>query len=404
MRRRASTPVRPGCGCRSDICRRRSATAGKPRRLQGGPPPRSGLGEAWWCLADLKNYVFKDAEITEMRRLLTGDVRLPRGPGAPALRARPRLRAAPRLRPGLRALRARQRAPADDAPFDIAVFEDKTRRVRASSTPASSRTAGGPATRIASPIFIVGLPRSGSTLVEQILASHSPVEGTIELPNVLTIVANSISRLPPRCLSREVPPAPARALAALGRRYVEETAPLRSGRAHFIDKMPNNFSHVGLIPAILPRAIIIDARRHPMDACFSTFKQNFAEGQSFSYDLEDLGRYYRCYRAHGPLGRGAAGQGVAFAVRGTGSRPGDAHPPLSGALRPRASSPRACLSTRPAAGAHRQRGAGAPAPVHVRGRPLATFRARARAAAARAGRAGGFADAASAAAVMNSLL
>ena len=84
-------------------------------------------------------------------------------------------------------------------------------------------------------------------------------------------------------------------LAALGSRYLEETAPLRTGREHFTDKLPNNFSHVGLIHAILPHATIIDARRHPMDCCFSTFKQHFAEGQTFSYDLEDLGRYYRCY-------------------------------------------------------------------------------------------------------------
>ena len=83
--------------------------------------------------------------------------------------------------------------------------------------------------------------------------------------------------------------------AALGRRYLEETASIRTGRPHFIDKMPNNFSHVGLIHAILPQATIIDVRRHPMDSCFSTYKQYFAEGQSFSYDLEDLGRYFRCY-------------------------------------------------------------------------------------------------------------
>jgi hypothetical protein len=83
--------------------------------------------------------------------------------------------------------------------------------------------------------------------------------------------------------------------ASLGRRYIEETAPIRSGRQHFIDKMPNNFSHVGLIHAMLPNAIIIDVRRHPMDSCFSTYKQHFAEGQSFSYDLDDLGHYFRCY-------------------------------------------------------------------------------------------------------------
>jgi len=146
------------------------------------------------------------------------------------------------------------------------------------------------------PIFIVGLPRSGSTLVEQILASHSRVEGTFELPNVLTIVRefdhrNAEHDAYPEVV-RAVPPGQ---FAALGRRYLEETAPLRSGRPHFIDKMPNNFSHVGLIQSMLPQAIIVDVRRHPMDSCFSTYKQNFAEGQSFSYDLTDLGRYYRCY-------------------------------------------------------------------------------------------------------------
>jgi hypothetical protein len=86
-------------------------------------------------------------------------------------------------------------------------------------------------------------------------------------------------------------------LVRLGRRYLDETRPIRAGRAHFIDKMPNNFSHVGLIRAILPQATIVDVRRHPMDSCFSTYKQYFAEGQSFSYDLDVLGRYYRCYLA-----------------------------------------------------------------------------------------------------------
>ncbi len=122
------------------------------------------------------------------------------------------------------------------------------------------------------------------------------MEGTFELPNVLTLVrefdhANSEHDAYPENV-RAVPP---EEFAKLGRRYIEETAPLRSGKPHFIDKMPNNFSHVGLIHAILPNAIIIDARRHPMDSCFSTYKQHFAEGQSFSYDLDDLGRYYRCY-------------------------------------------------------------------------------------------------------------
>src|SRR5262249_49808657 len=136
-----------------------------------------------------------------------------------------------------------------------------------------------------SPIFIVGLPRSGSTLIEQILASHSAVVGTFELPNVLTLVREFDHSIPEHDGYPEaVGHAPQEYLAALGERYLYETGPLRTGKPHFIDKMPNNFSHVGLIHAMLPNAKIIDARRHPMDSCFSTFKQYFAEGQSFSYD------------------------------------------------------------------------------------------------------------------------
>src|SRR5262249_51948741 len=146
------------------------------------------------------------------------------------------------------------------------------------------------------PIFIVGLPRSGSTLLEQILASHSRVEGTMELPNIITIVhqlddlAGNRDGYPETLAGR-----PSAQLSSLGERYPEETAPLRTGREHFTDKLPHNFSPVGLIQAILPNAKITDARRHPMDACFSTFKQHFFAGQTFSYSLEDLGRYYRCY-------------------------------------------------------------------------------------------------------------
>ena len=184
----------------------------------------------------------------------------------------------------------------EDEPFDIEVFERRCARIRAFFNGdffAAHRGSGNPSS---APIFIVGLPRSGSTLLEQILASHSQVEGTMELPNILNMVAQFDDLSPSRDGYPEaVGQASPAQLAALGRRYLEETAPLRSGRAHFTDKLPNNFSHIGLITAILPGAIVIDARRHPMDACFSTFKQHFAEGQTFSYDLTDLGRYYRCY-------------------------------------------------------------------------------------------------------------
>ena len=146
------------------------------------------------------------------------------------------------------------------------------------------------------PIFIVGLPRSGSTLIEQILASHPEVEGTMELQNVPSIVRD-LDLKPPSGYPESVTMLDHSVLAALGARYLDETAALHPERPYFTDKLPNNFLHVGLIAAMLPNAILVDARRHPMDACFSAYKQHFAEGQTFTYDLEDLGRYYRGYLA-----------------------------------------------------------------------------------------------------------
>jgi tetratricopeptide (TPR) repeat protein len=148
-------------------------------------------------------------------------------------------------------------------------------------------------------IFIVGLPRAGSTLVEQILASHSEVEGTMELPDLLMIAGTLAGR---RDASDE-PRYPAvlgelgaEASQGLGRQYMEQTRIQRkTSKPFFIDKMPNNFLHIGLIRLILPNAKIIDARRHPMACCFSGYKQQFAEGHRYSYSLEDLGRYYREY-------------------------------------------------------------------------------------------------------------
>jgi hypothetical protein len=148
------------------------------------------------------------------------------------------------------------------------------------------------------PIFIVGLPRAGSTLVEQILASHSQVDGTLELPNILSLVhrlrgRNLISDRDryPRILAD----LSAEELRAFGEAYLEETRIHRKGAAYFTDKMPNNFRHLGLIHLILPKAKIIDARRAPLDCCWSGYKQLFAEGQEFTYGLDDIGHYYRGY-------------------------------------------------------------------------------------------------------------
>jgi tetratricopeptide (TPR) repeat protein len=149
------------------------------------------------------------------------------------------------------------------------------------------------------PIFIVGLPRSGSTLLEQILSSHSSVEGTMELPDILGIVRHLND--PKKKPGAPVYPAVLGTLSfdelrALGERYIAQTRfQRRTELPRFVDKMPNNWLHVGLIHLILPNARIIDARRHPLSCCFSNFKQHFARGQHFAYDLADLGRYYRSY-------------------------------------------------------------------------------------------------------------
>ena len=148
------------------------------------------------------------------------------------------------------------------------------------------------------PIFIVGLPRSGSTLLEQILASHTEVEGTMELADIPRLVA----RLQGRDPDESKPPYPriladlsAEQLKRYGEKYLADTQVYRTGKPFFIDKNPNNFRHIGLIHLMLPNAKIIDARREPMACCFSNFKQLFAAGQEFTYSFEDIARYYRSY-------------------------------------------------------------------------------------------------------------
>ena len=274
--------------------RRRESEASYKAALAMDP----GNAEAYWSLADLKNYSFSDAEVAAMQRLLTGDKRAHPNEAqlyfalGKAFEQRQQYRQAFAYYARGNALRRL------DAPFDIGNFERRSARIRAFFDSAFFAARQGSGDPSGAPIFIVGLPRSGSTLIEQILASHSGVDGTMELPNIINITREFEDMSANRDgYPESVGSASAAQLSALGRRYIEETAPLRRGRERFTDKLPNNFSHVGLIHAILPRATLIDARRHPMDSCFSTFKQHFAEGQTFSYDLEDLGRYYRCYLA-----------------------------------------------------------------------------------------------------------
>jgi tetratricopeptide (TPR) repeat protein len=272
--------------------RRAEAEAAYRRCLELQPD----FGEAYYSFADLKNYRFSDAELGAMHELLQrsrqedkNQAQVHFALGRAYEQRDDYSRAFAHYRSGNVARRRH-------APFDAAAFEQKCRRVAATFSAELFGARAGSGLADPSPIFIVGLPRSGSTLVEQVLASHSCVEGTMELPNILRFVREldhlqgGSDTYPESVLGLSE-----EQLLALGSRYLDETRIYRSGRPRFIDKMPNNFSHVGLIRLILPNATIIDVRRHPLDSCFSAYKQNFAQGQSFTYDLEDLGRYYRSY-------------------------------------------------------------------------------------------------------------
>jgi predicted Zn-dependent protease len=175
--------------------------------------------------------------------------------------------------------------------YDADEMTAQARRAQTLYSPEFVAARAGAGSPSEAPIFIVGLPRSGSTLIEQILASHSQVEGTMELPNI-GLIARGFAPGYPEAVARLTEGE----LTALGEGYIAATRiHQKLGRAHFIDKMPNNFLHIGLIQLILPHARIIDARRHPLGSGFSAFKQHFAQGQAFSYDLADVGRYYRDY-------------------------------------------------------------------------------------------------------------
>jgi tetratricopeptide (TPR) repeat protein len=259
---------------------------------------RPGFGDAYWSLANLKTYRFTEAEIERMRAQegaasapLVDRYHLCFALGK-ALEDRGDFAASFRYYERGNALKK------SDSHHDPDVLEGALARQRALCTPeffAARRGYGSPR---ADPIFIVGLPRAGSTLIEHILASHSQVEGTMELADIPRMV----HQLQGREHSERAPryPAVLAELSAgealrLGEKYLADTQVYRSGKPFFIDKMPNNFRHLGLIHLILPNARVIDARREPMACCFSNFKQLFASGQEFTYSLEDIGRYYRAY-------------------------------------------------------------------------------------------------------------
>ncbi|MCH8686529.1 tetratricopeptide repeat-containing sulfotransferase family protein [Pedomonas mirosovicensis] len=259
---------------------------------------RPDLGDAWWSLANLKTYHFTDDEIETMQAML----------------ASPETAPPDRYRLAFALGKAFEGRKDHEAAFTHYQIGNAGKRAeldyeaegmqRAFDLQKSLLTADFFAERqdhgasSPDPIFIVGLPRAGSTLIEQILASHSQIDGTLELPNIMAF-AQELGGTRKNGKGPRYPDVladlDARQTRELGKRFLRETQVFRQGAPFFTDKMPNNFRHIGLIQLILPNAKIIDARRDPLDCCFSCYRQLFAEGQNFSYDLSDIGAYYRGY-------------------------------------------------------------------------------------------------------------
>jgi tetratricopeptide (TPR) repeat protein len=257
------------------------------------------LGEAWWSLANLKTVGFADDDVASMAAQL----------------ARADISDEDRFHLEFALGKAREDAGAYEASFGhyargnalrrrgLAYDSEETttqvRRATALFTAEFLDARAGWGCAAPDPIFVVGLPRAGSTLIEQILSSHSQVEGAQELPDIMAL-ARRLGGQAARTSEGRYPEVlgelSAEELQALGQEYLDRTAPFRKlGRPHFVDKMPNNWAHLGLILLALPNAKIIDARRHPLGGGFSIFKQHFARGQAFAYDLADIGRYYVDY-------------------------------------------------------------------------------------------------------------
>lgn len=256
-----------------------------------------GLGEVWWSLANLKTVKFTDEDVSAMEA---------------ALGMEPSAEDALHLHFALgKAWGDRNDAAAsfghyqsgnairgDELGYEPEVITQQVDRMIEVMTPQlleDHKAVGDPSP---DPVFILGLPRAGSTLLEQILSSHSQVEGTMELPDIPAIAMREAKQSGGDL--RDWPDAvlemPSERFAELGAEFLERTRVQRkTDRPFYIDKLPNNWSYAGFIHLILPNARIIDARRHPLDCCFSNFRQHFAKGQAFTYSLDHIGRYYADY-------------------------------------------------------------------------------------------------------------
>lgn len=250
-------------------------------------------GEAYWSLANLKTYSFSENEIKDMEDTLKGDMSdIERSQMHFALGKAYEVKkdfdkSFKNYYEGNKVKKGLIKYSSDDT-------TDNTKRILNFFNKENIQKLAKSSTEDRDPIFVLGMPRSGSTLVDQIISSHSKVDGTQELPNIIKIAAelNSNNQKNYPEVLKELDESK---LSNLGKDYISETAWARDSAPFFIDKMPNNFIHIGLIKTILPNAKIIDTRRDPMDTCFSCFKQFFARGQLFTYSLEDLGNYYTDY-------------------------------------------------------------------------------------------------------------
>lgn len=267
---------------------------------RGAYKARQNFGDAYWSLANLKTYRFTDEEMAQMRAQveradtpIDDQFHLCFALGK-ALEDREQFAESFRWYERGNELRK------SGLRYDPERLELAMQRQIDICTEELFRDKAGFGADYRDPIFIVGLPRAGSTLLEQILASHSQIDGTMELPNIIA----TAHRLNGRRLVTQEANYP-KILADLNDEHfrkladahIEDTAIHRKGAPRFIDKMPNNFMHVGLIHLMFPNAKVIDARRHPMACCFSGFKQLFADGQEFTYGLDDIARYYKSYVA-----------------------------------------------------------------------------------------------------------
>jgi tetratricopeptide (TPR) repeat protein len=254
------------------------------------------LGEVWWSLANLKTVRFDSADFAAMSAALKkpslGDedrFHLHFALG----KAHEDRREPPQAFEHYSKGNALRRAELD---YDPAVISDHVDCIIHTFTPEFLAERTGQGHDAPDVVFILGMPRAGSTLIEQILASHSAIEGTMELPDLPAIAMREGRGDGPSGWVGKIAVMEPDALTALGLDYIDRTRIQRkTAKPYYIDKLPNNWLYTGLIHLILPNAHIIDARRHPLDCCFSNFRQHFAKGQAFSYDLSDLGRYYADY-------------------------------------------------------------------------------------------------------------